>query len=153
MKKGYCILIVSLSLLLFSTFIACNRPKKPGEEWEAPGDADDLKNPVKNNLLAEQKGKEVYNLYCLTCHGETGFGDGPAGTSFDRKPANFHRERIKAQSDGSFFWKITKGRLNMPAFKQILTEEQRWQVVSYIRKISVMEQPLRVPTALRNDIK
>ena len=50
-------ILFSLSLLLFSTFIACNRPKKPGEEWEAPGDADDLKNPVKNNLLAEQKGE------------------------------------------------------------------------------------------------
>src|SRR6185295_12887894 len=36
---------------------------------------------------------------------------------------------------------------------QILTEEQRWQVVSYIRKISVMDAPLKVPTALRNDIK
>ena len=153
MKKGYCILILSLSSLLFSTFIACNRPKKTGEEWEAPDDADDLKSPVKNNALAEQKGKEVYNLYCSTCHGENGFGDGPAGTSFDRKPANFHRRTIRAQSDGAFFWKITNGRLNMPAFKQILSDEQRWQVVSYIRKISVMDEPLTVPTALRNDIK
>ena len=41
----------------------------------------------------------------------------------------------------------------MPAFKDVLTEEQRWQVVSYIRKLSVMERPLKTPTALRNDIK
>ena len=153
MKKGYYSLIISVSVLLFSTFMACNHPEKSGEEWKAPDNADNLKSPFQNNSLTEQKGNEVYNLYCLTCHGEFGFGDGPAGTSFNPKPANFHRGRIKAQSDGAFFWKITNGRLNMPAFKQILTDEQRWQVVSYIRKISVMEEPLKVPTALRNDIK
>jgi hypothetical protein len=60
---------------------------------------------------------------------------------------------VKAQSNGSLFWKITNGRANMPAFKQILSEEQRWQLVSYIRKISDMQPPVKTPTALRPDIK
>ncbi|MEP6595138.1 MAG: c-type cytochrome [Ginsengibacter sp.] len=153
MKKGYCILIISLFLLLLSTFIACNRAKKSGEEWTAPDEADDLKSPFQNNSLAEQKGKEVYNLYCLSCHGESGFGDGAAGASFERRPANFHDRRVREQSNGSLFWKITNGRVNMPPFKQVLSEEQRWQLVSYIRRISTMQPPLRTPTALQPDIK
>jgi len=153
MKIGYTILAIGFVILLSQLFITCNPSEKKGEEWEAPGSADDLKNPIQNNLIAEQKGKEIYNLYCLSCHGEYGFGDGGAGASFERKPANFHQKKIKAQTDGSLFWKLTNGRTNMPAFKESLSEEQRWQLVSYIRKISVMERPLKYPKALRPDIK
>ena len=153
MKNGSAILVIGFFILLFSTFNACNQPEKEGDEWKAPRDADDLKTPVQNKLLAEGKGKEIYNLYCLSCHGQYGFGDGAAGTSFDRRPANFHNKKIKAQTDGALFWKLTNGRMNMPAFKKILSDEQRWQVVSYLRKISEMERPLKVPVALRDDIK
>ena len=154
MKSRLVVLIFSLLVLCLSIFIACNETtKKISDEWEAPDDANDLKNPLQNNLLTEHKGKEVYNLYCLSCHGEVGFGDGAAGASFERRPANFHSRRVKSQSDGVLFWKITNGRTNMPSFKQVLSDEQRWQLVSYIRKISVMQPPVKIPTALRPDIK
>lgn len=153
MKNAYAFRVTGSFILMFLLFFACNQPAKEGEEWEAPRDADNLKNPVQNNQIADNKGKELYNLYCLTCHGQYGFGDGAAGTSFERRPANFHQQKIRRQSDGVLFWKLTNGRTNMPAFKDVLTEEQRWQVVSYIRKLSVMERPLKTPTALRNDIK
>ena len=148
MKNGYTVLIIG-----FFIFIACNQPDKNSEEWIAPKDADNLKSPVQNNLLAEQKGKELYNLYCLSCHGQYGFGDGAAATSFERRPANFHSKKIKAETNGALYWKITNGRVNMPAFKESLSEEQRWQVVAYIRKIAELQPPLSVPAALRSDIK
>jgi glucose/arabinose dehydrogenase len=59
---------------------------------------------------------------------------------------------VRAQSDGALFWKVTNGRVNMPPFKEILSEQQRWHVISYIRKISVMQEPVKTPTALRPDI-
>lgn len=153
MKNGFAVLVIGVFILMSALFIACNQPDEKGGEWEAPRNADDLKSPLRNNLVAEEKGKEIYNLYCLSCHGTYGFGDGAAGASFDRKPANFHQRKIKAQSDGALFWKITAGRTNMPAFKESLSEEQRWQVVSYLRKLSEMEPPLKLPIALRPDIK
>lgn len=153
MKNGHILFVISFSVLLFSLFITCNQPEKESDDWKTPAEADDLKDPANNKLSAEEKGKELYNLYCLSCHGEYGFGDGGAGMSFDRRPANFHNEKVMKQTDGSLFWKITNGRMNMPAFKQILSEEQRWQVVSYIRKISVMERPLKIPVALDSNIK
>ena len=79
-------------LVLCLTFVACNQPKKPGDRWEAPEDADKLKSPLQNKSLAEQKGKELYNVYCWSCHGETGFGDGAAGGSLDISPLIFTRK-------------------------------------------------------------
>ena len=152
MKNGYAILI-GFIILLYSTFNACRQTEKKGDEWEAPDSANELNSPIANNLLAEEKGKDIYNLYCLSCHGQYGFGDGAAGTSFDHRPANFHSKKVKEQSNGSLFWKVTNGRFEMPAFEKILSDEQRWQVVSYIRKISEMERPLNIPTSLRDDIK
>ena len=114
-------------------------------------DADKLKNPFKNVSIAEQKGQELYNVYCWSCHGKTGYGDGAAGKALGQRPANFHDKRVKEETDGALFWKMSNGRGNMPPFKDVLSEEQRWQLVSYIRHISVT-QPSSAPKALRPDI-
>ena len=36
-------------------------------------------------------------------------------------------------TDGELFWKITHGHRPMPAFKDKLSDEQRWRTVVYIR--------------------
>jgi mono/diheme cytochrome c family protein len=36
-------------------------------------------------------------------------------------------------TDGEIFWKMGEGKLPMPAFKKRLTDEQRWQLVNYLR--------------------
>ena len=152
-KNGFTLPVIGFAILLSSTFNACHQPEEKKGEWESPASADNLKSPIPNNVMSEAKGKDVYNLYCLSCHGEYGFGDGAAGASFDRRPANFHNKRVRAQTNGSLFWKITNGRMDMPSFERVLSEEQRWQVVSYVRKISVTDRPLKTPVPLRNDIQ
>src|SRR4051812_21178714 len=119
--------------------------------WKAPDDAGKLKTPLTNVSTAEQKGQELYNIYCWSCHGKGGYGDGAAGKALGQKPANFHDERVKKETDGALFWKIANGRGNMPPFRDVLSEEQRWQLVSYIRHISGT-QPSSTPKALRSDI-
>ena len=39
-------------------------------------------------------------------------------------------------SDGALFWKITQGRPPMTSFRTLLTDDQRWQVVNYIRTLA-----------------
>ena len=68
------------------------------------------------------------------CHGTKGAGNGVAGASLKPKPANFTLKEIQAQSDGAIFWKITEGRTPMAAYK-MLSDTQRWQLVSYIRTL------------------
>jgi len=119
--------------------------------WKAPESADKLKNPFKNVSAAEQKGQALYNVYCWSCHGKSGYGDGAAGKALGERPANFHNRRVREETDGALFWKMTNGRGNMPPFKDVLSEEQRWQLVTYVRHISVTK-PSSAPKALRPDI-
>ena len=78
-------------------------------------------------------------MYCFSCHGDTGYGDGPAGGSMGIRPANFHDQRVIKQKDGALFWKLTNGKGNMPPFKEALTEEQRWQLIVFIRELGKTE--------------
>ena len=148
------ILMISISVFLLSRLSGCSSSEKPDGRWKAPFEASDLKNPYSGNSVSEEEGQKLYNLYCSSCHGETGHGDGPAaqqGTG--PKPASFHNERIQNQTDGALFWKLNTGRGNMPAFKEVLSENQRWQLVSYIRKLPFLTAALKPPNALRSDIK
>lgn len=108
---------------------------KQTSEWKAPPEADKLKNPYKGNAEATAEGKKLYNMYCATCHGTKGKGDGVAGAALNPKPANFTSEKLQSQTDGAIFWKLTNGRPPMAAYKDILKEEQRWQLVNYIREL------------------
>jgi glucose/arabinose dehydrogenase/mono/diheme cytochrome c family protein len=104
--------------------------------WKAPDWTDGLK-PIgeqRPDILA--KGKELYISYCMSCHGADGRGDGALGSGFSIKPANFQASAVKSQKDGAIFWKLTEGRGSMPSYKETLSDEQRWQLVAYIRELS-----------------
>ncbi|KAA3638949.1 MAG: cytochrome c [Bacteroidetes bacterium] len=103
--------------------------------WTAPKSANNLKNPYKNDKASLQKGKTLYKQYCAICHGEKGKGDGMAGMSLKPRPANLTKEAFFKQTDGAVFWKLTEGKPPMAAYKTVLTKEQRWQLVSYIKSL------------------
>lgn len=133
--KGTVGLIMGFSMVvLFAAFTGI-APVQTPEPWKAPGAADSIKSAVVFNAKTAEKGEELYNLYCLSCHGETGMGDGPASASLVIKPANFHLERVIKQTNGALYWKLTNGRGSMPAMKEVLKDEERWQLVSFIRKM------------------
>ena len=78
---------------------------------------------------------------CLPCHGPEGRGDGPAAGTLERngvkvRPGNLSSPKMLEQSDGAIFWKASEGRSPMPSFQETLTEEQRWQIVSYVRTLA-----------------
>ncbi len=103
--------------------------------WKAPKDADALANPLSGDTAAAKKGKKVYTQLCVICHGAKGKGDGIAGASLTPKPADFSSTEIQSESDGAIFWKLTNGKAPMAAYKESLTETQRWELVSYIRTL------------------
>ncbi|HEY3390993.1 MAG TPA: cytochrome c [Prolixibacteraceae bacterium] len=113
----------------------CLTAFKQTNEWKAPVEADKLINPFTGNAVATAKGKTLYITYCTVCHGTTGKGDGPVGGGLTPKPANHSSQKVQSQTDGTIFWKLTNGRAPMAAYKDILKEEQRWQLVNYIREL------------------
>ncbi len=105
-------------------------------DWIAPESAKSLKNPFSNtDEKTIRKGEKLYKQLCWTCHGKKGVGDGPAGASLDPKPADFSSEKVQIQTDGEIFWKITNGRKVMPTYEDLLSEKQRWQLVTFIRNL------------------
>ena len=85
---------------------------------------------------AATAGDEVFKTNCAACHGETGLGDGPAGAALDPAPKNLAELQTLA-SDDYLFWRINTGKegTSMIPWKGILTVEQIWQVVSFIRTL------------------
>ncbi len=81
-----------------------------------------------------EKGKAVYTANCLTCHGEQGNGEGPAGAYMNPKPRNFTKDKFKAGDQPQQIFKtISLGLPNttMAGFGH-LSEEDRWAATYYL---------------------
>ena len=105
--------------------------------WIAPSSSNDLQNPFKDNEKATNEGKIIFNQMCVLCHGLEGKGNGEAGLTLERKPANFLALNVVNQTDGNIFWKITNGKAPMASYEELLTDNQRWKLVNYIRELEV----------------
>jgi mono/diheme cytochrome c family protein len=107
-------------------------------EWKAPADAKNVKNPLadkKNDKAVVAEGKKLADTNCVSCHGPGGKGNGPAAAALPPpKPADWTSARVASETDGEIFWKISNGRGAMPPWKH-LPENQRWQLVNYIRSL------------------
>jgi mono/diheme cytochrome c family protein len=99
-----------------------------------PAEYAGLTNPLGPDAAAA--GAEVFRTNCATCHGPQGHGDGPAGQSLEPKPRNLASIQAAAEDD-FLFWRIREGKpgTSMVAWKGILTDEQIWQTVAFIRTL------------------
>jgi glucose/arabinose dehydrogenase len=123
-------LSVSLLLLVLSAgFVPSPLLAQNAGFHNAPATAKAEKNPYAGRADADAAGKAVYSNTCITCHGPSGQGSGNV-------PPLAQGTAQKA-SDGEIFWYITQGDIQngMPSWKS-LPEEQRWQVVTYIKSLS-----------------
>lgn len=103
--------------------------------WRAPEEAEGKQNPVVPDEDSLWSGQMAYQNYCTVCHGESLEGKKALETGLGMDTPNL-KEGLKSHSDGDFFWKIREGRGEMPAYKDILSDEQTWQIINYIRKTS-----------------
>jgi mono/diheme cytochrome c family protein len=126
--------------ILFSSLIlsACGGGSAAGNETGSletvPAEFAGKTNPFGSEAVSA--GAEVFKSYCVSCHGEYGRGDGVAGASLDPQPKNL--AELQAQvTDDYLFWRIHSGKpgTSMVAWNGILTEEQIWQVVAFIRML------------------
>jgi mono/diheme cytochrome c family protein len=99
--------------------------------WNVPAEAKKMKNPLAGDSQALERGRELYKIRCVMCHGDKGKGDGLVADSLNPKPTDLSKTATE-QTDGELFWKITNGRLPMPAFEVTLNEEDRWALVTFI---------------------
>ena len=87
------------------------------------------------------RGLELYRGHCAACHGVAGWGDGPGGAGLPRKPADLTAAHTAQHTAGDMFWWITRGipAGGMPGFAAALSEEDRWDLINFIRALSAAD--------------
>jgi len=102
--------------------------------WSAAARARRTRNPLPSNVETLAAGMRIYGEHCRSCHGLNGDGKGEKAAELSVAPGDFtDTQKMSESTDGELFWQITRGRLPMPAFADKLNEEERWEVVDYIR--------------------
>jgi mono/diheme cytochrome c family protein len=125
----------NLLLLLLASCLFF-KGKAQTRKFPTPASADTISNPERGSVAATTEGKRIYNMYCSTCHGAKGKGDGIAAPGLPKPPADHTSDFVQKQKDGALFWIITMGNNPMPSYKAALTPTQRWDVVNYIRALA-----------------
>ena len=100
-----------------------------------------LNSPLPYSVATVAAGAHTFGDTCVACHGPYGYGDGLAATSLPVPPADLSRRHTGHHTDGSLYWWIThgKGKSAMPAFGDVLDDQQRWELVGFLHAQSDAE--------------
>lgn len=92
-----------------------------------------VKSPLDSLQVDLNKGKKLYKIYCSSCHGDKGSGNGILSQrdKFNGIP-NFKDREI---TEGSIYHVIMYGRNMMGSHASQLTNNERWQVVHYVQNL------------------
>lgn len=114
------------------------------ETWEPPPpEYASARSTRWDDPSAIARGELLFQTYCMVCHGSNGNGTGPAASGLPHAPADLthHFHRAPGDGDAYLFWRVSEGgqvepfrsmQSTMPAFKTVLSEAQRWDVLAYV---------------------
>lgn len=128
------------------TFVKPSEPEDVSDELPVEYQALDAA-PYDDTPAMREQGAEVYAL-CAGCHGTKGMGDGPYGAPLMPTPANLTEDPAVGSPADWWYWRVDQGVVGfdggdennhhptaMPAWRFILTDEQKWAVVYYARDL------------------
>jgi mono/diheme cytochrome c family protein len=117
------------------------QPGAPNSAVMFPDDVDTFPFPITKEAL--ERGQERYQIFCSSCHGLTGYGDGMiARRGFNKPaPASFHQDKLRQAPVGHFFDVVTNGWGAMPSHASQIPVEDRWKIIAYIRALQLSQMP------------
>lgn len=105
-------------------------------DWPVPANYKSMVNPYKGKKDADGIGKDLWMQHCKSCHGKEGYGDGKKADELETELRDFTTKEVQSQTDGEIYYKMVKGRDEMPSFnKKVSAKEDRWLLVNYIRTL------------------
>jgi mono/diheme cytochrome c family protein len=108
---------------------------------------------VTRALLGE--GRRAFDRTCAACHGVLGDGNSVVATKMLlRPPPSLLEPRLRALSDERVHEVVDRGYGLMPSYAGVLSDEERWAVVSYVRAL-VLAQGVNVaslPAPMRAEL-
>ena len=93
----------------------------------------ELKNPLATTEKSLAKGKELYGIYCATCHGTKGDGNGVLSQRDKFNGIPNYKDRDL--NSGNIYHVIMYGKNLMGSHATQLQYKERWQVVQYVEKL------------------
>ncbi len=117
--------------------------------------------PVTMELM--ERGRREYDIFCATCHGLTGDGDGATSqvVVLEReepkwiRPLSLHLPTVRSQPAGQLYQTIADGVRTMPSYASQIPVEDRWAIILYIRALQRSREGTLndVPEELRKQLE
>lgn len=115
-----------------------DNPWRPFHRMPVPQAYAALTNPIPADETSLARGEELYQVYCASCHGETGWGDGPAASTMTPPPTPLALTALR-MSDGYLYWRIMEGGTSlgtaMPSYKNVIADEDIWHIINFLRSL------------------
>ncbi len=139
--------LTAVALLAFA-FVAAGCKASPRGKWETVVVTrakhwvfvrnKDAKNPLSPTPENIADGKANFSHYCIACHGLDGQNTGvPFAENLAPPVPSLASKDVQSYTDGQLKWVIDNGIFpsGMPGSKGVLTDEEIWSTVLYIRHL------------------
>ncbi|TVP99051.1 MAG: DUF3341 domain-containing protein [Planctomycetaceae bacterium] len=106
------------------------------------------RNPLALSVELMERGKTQFEIYCATCHGNDGRGNGLVNRRAQRilatawvQPSSMHQDTLLADAypDGKLFSTISNGIRKMPGYASQISVKDRWAIVAYVRALQASQ--------------
>lgn len=106
---------------------------QPADQDKPPeaGSADE-RDPLQASV---ERGREVFRVFCICCHGAGGAGDGLVPQRGFPPPPSLLSGKSRQMKDGQLFHLLTYGQGGMAPMAAQLPPDRRWDVINYIRQM------------------
>jgi len=128
-------LVLFTVILAFSVISMVSAQPSKGKPWDIPAKYKEMKNAVKTSDASVKAGDASYKKNCASCHGKAGAGDGTKAKTLETFPGNFANADFQNQTDGTIFYQIKFGRMDMPKYDKKIEDAEIWNIVNYIRTL------------------
>ena len=97
--------------------------------------SENINNPYSISKAGIAEGKHVYEIFCAVCHGTKLDGNGiiVENGAYPNQPPSFMDDQYKTTKDGKYYHAIMYGKGVMGAYKDKMSDKERWNLIHYIR--------------------
>lgn len=81
------------------------------------------------------RGQQRFNIHCVPCHDWVGTGNGLVARRGFPFPPSYHTDRLRAKPIEHFYHIATEGKGKMPAYGDMISEQDRWAIAAYVRAL------------------
>lgn len=129
---------IAAAVMSFAFTAYAQTAATPATPAAASAAARAVKNPVASTPASITAGAATFKKYCSFCHGADAKGEGPLAPKDSHPPNLTDATWLHGSTDGEIFNVISNGtpqKTVMLGFKASIPEQDRWNVINYLRSL------------------